>query len=400
MNTLTAAIPSTLRTTDRRQQRRLVAALLLTAFALIGTASPKASAAAALPDPAPRNPFSPSSVWNAPIPSDAPLDPNSAALDATLQREVLTYGPWINSSEYSTPVYQVPANQPTVRVTVDPATAMWNPDGAPELASEFAAVPIPPYAQPAAGTDHHLVIWQPSTDTEWEMWLTHQVVGGNGIEWHASWGARIQNVSQSSGIAPYPFGATASGVSELGGLITADEIAHAQINHALAMALPETEGWGVFVWPANRTDGRSPLPDAIPQGTRFRLDPSVNVDSLPLTPVVRAMALAAQRYGIVVRDTAGAVVFYAEDPADVGLYSYDWGYGLDPAQALANFPWDRLQVVAVPNAGATPAPAAAKPIGLGPLPVGVRAGAHRRACTSRASRSARLRLARCHKSHR
>jgi hypothetical protein len=382
--------------TDRLPQHRLVAVLLLTVFVLIGTASPRASASGPISDPAPQDPFSPSSVWNAPIPSDTPLAANSLALVATLQREVLTYGPWINSSAWSTPVYQVPANQPTVAVTVDPAAAMWNADGAASLASQLSAVPIPPYAQPAAGTDRHLVIWQPSTDTEWEMWLTRQVIGLNGLEWHASWGARIQNVSQSSGIAPYPFGATASGVSELGGLITADEIAHAQINHALAMALPETEGWGVFVWPANRTDGRSPLPDAIPQGTRFRLDPTVNVDSLPLTPVVRAIALAAQRYGIVVRDTAGAVDFYAEDPKDVGQLSYDWGYGLNPAQALANFPWGRLQVVAVPAGGSPPVSVNGGNRGLDVL-----AGAHRRAaCRSRAKSRAPVRLARCRKSRR
>jgi hypothetical protein len=386
---------------DGRPRRRLVVVLLLMLFALVG-ASPTAHAAGLLSDPAPQNPFSPSSVWNARIPASAPLAPNSAALIATLQREVLTYGPWINSYAWSTPVYQVPANQPTVAVTVDWAPAMWtNPADAAVLASQLSAVPIPAYAQPAAGTDRHLVIWQPSTDTEWEMWLTKHEIGANGPEWHVGWGARIEHVSQSSGIVPYPFGATASGVSELGGLITADEIAHTQIDHALAMALPETEGWGQFVWPANRTDGRSPLPDAIPQGTRLRLDPTVNVDSLPLTPVVRAIALAAQRYGIVVRDTAGAVVFYAEDPKDVGSLGYDWGYGLNPAQALANFPWGRLQVVAVPNAGA--APAAAAPdlrIGVHVGPVTVR---HRLACRSRAIRAHRhalVRLARCRKSHR
>ena len=34
--------------------------------------------------------------------------------------------------------------------------------------------------------------------------------------------------------------------------------------------------------------------------------------------MVRTMAVAAQRYGIVVRDGAGAVTFYAEDPTPTG----------------------------------------------------------------------------------
>ena len=37
-----------------------------------------------------------------------------------------------------------------------------------------------------------------------------------------------------------------------------------------------------------------------------------------MSPFVRAMAVAAQRYGIVVRDGAGAVTFYAEDPTPTG----------------------------------------------------------------------------------
>jgi hypothetical protein len=330
-------------------------------FVLVGTALPALAhtakrhsrrthgrATALMPDPAPQNPFSPTSVWNAPIASNAPLSANSSMYVANLVRQVNIYGTWINSQQYSTPVYQVAINQPRVSVYIDHSAMYTNAADAAVLALEMSRVPIPPNAQPAAGSDHHMIIWQPSTDTEWELWLAKRVVGMTGVQWHAGWGARIDHVSQSSGIAPYPYGATASGVSELGGLITANEISNAQINHALAMAIPEAEGWGQYVWPANRTDGRSAATDAIPEGTRFRLDPTLNVDSLGLPPVTRAIALAAQRYGIVMRDTAGAVVFYAEAPSDVGLTDYSWGQGLDPAQLLSHFPWSRLQVVAVP----------------------------------------------------
>jgi hypothetical protein len=300
-----------------------------------------------MPDPAPQNPFSPASVWNAPIAGNASLDANSSAYVANLARQVKFYGTWINSRQYSTPVYQVPLNQPRFSVWIDRSAMYTNPADAAVLQAEMAHVPIPPNAQPAAGTDRHMIVWQPSTDTEWELWLAYR--GLVTTQWHAGWGARIEHVSQSSGIAPYPYGATASGVSELGGLITANEISSTQINHALAMAIPEAAGWGRYVWPANRTDGRSAEADAIPEGTRFRLDPTLNVDSLGLPPMARAIALAAQRYGIVVRDIARAVVFYAEAPSDVGLAEYSWGQGLNPAQLLSKFPWSRLQVVAVPR---------------------------------------------------
>ncbi|MCW2967185.1 MAG: hypothetical protein JWM71_957 [Solirubrobacteraceae bacterium] len=312
--------------------------------AIAATAIPASLAAASpnlsLPDPAPQRPFAATSVWNTQLRAATPLVSNSSGLVSDLVRQVHTYGPWINSTQYSTPVYQVPANQPLVQMIVDAGTSMWtNPTDELTLYRQMR-VPIPAGALPAAGTDKHLVVWQPSTDTLWELWLARNQSG----VWHIGWGSRITSVSTSTGINPAPFGATASGLPLDGGLITKDEIRDLSIPHALAMALPETAA-GRFTWPANRTDGHSLATTAIPQGTEFRLDPALDVSSLGLPPLARAIALAAQRYGIVVRDTAGAVVFFAEDPTNFGGGDYNWGVSGGPSSLLAKFPWDRLQAV-------------------------------------------------------
>ena len=115
--------------------------------------------------------FSPTSVWNAPLLPTAPIDPNSAAITGTLENYINTSlanhtGPWINTTSYSTPIYTVPANQPTVPVII-------SSDNTP-LRAAMAAVPVPANAQPAAGTDEEMTIYQPSTDTLWEMWLMSQ----------------------------------------------------------------------------------------------------------------------------------------------------------------------------------------------------------------------------------
>jgi hypothetical protein len=61
------------------------------------------------------------------------------------------------------------------------------------------------------------------------------------------------------------------------------------------------------------------------------------------------MALAAQRYGIVVRDRSGSVSFYGEDPGQYATNPYPTIFaGKTPAQLLANFPWAKLQVTAPP----------------------------------------------------
>jgi hypothetical protein len=83
-------------------------------------------------------------------------------------------------------------------------------------------------------------------------------------------------------------------------------------------------------------------------GTRFRLDPRINIDKLPMTPVGKRMARAVQRYGMIVRDHADdSIVFYGEDPTPTGSNPYPRIFGgLRPDHVLAGFPWDRLQAVA------------------------------------------------------
>jgi hypothetical protein len=277
--------------------------------------------------------FAPDSVWNAPLAADAPIAPDSGALVARLQRQVRTAGPWIATTSFSVPIARAGAHQRRVRVKLDTAYA--------PLQRAFASVPVPPGARPAPGSDRHLVVWQPATDTMWEFWLMQREPDG----WHARWGAKIPHVSRSPGINPSPTGATASGLPLVGGLMTLAELRRGRIDHALAVALPTTRA-GVAAWPATRTDGQDPSRTAIPEGTRFRLDPRVDVRRLRLPPAAQAMALAAQRYGIIVRDKAGAVVFYGQEPPRSKPRAYHAVFhGAYPDQVLAQFPWDRLQVV-------------------------------------------------------
>jgi hypothetical protein len=289
--------------------------------------------------------FAPTSVWNQPLAADAPLDPQSPRLVAALRQQVATavgrkYWPTVNTTQYSTPVYEVPENQPRVAVTLD--------DGATyrqTLREALRAVPIPPGAQAAAGSDQHMVIWQPSTDTMWEFWKMHPVGG----TWHAKSAGEMKDVSANAGYFTYPqgspWGATATSLPLLGGLMLPNELAHRHIDHALAMAIPRPRA-SLWSLPAQRTDGWVRDAGAVPEGTRFRLDPTVDVASLGLPPALAAMALAAQRYGIIVRDTSATPSFYAEDPLSLGGNPYPDIFGHQAiGPLLARFPWDRLQAL-------------------------------------------------------
>ncbi|MGA2455501.1 MAG: hypothetical protein ABSG93_18490 [Solirubrobacteraceae bacterium] len=295
--------------------------------------------------------FSATSFWNEAIPASAQLDPTSneavGAFDALIAGEQQAEsGPWIDTAFDSVPIYAVPADQPTVQVELVAAS----PE--PALQSAWSAVPLPANAQPSAGTDGELVVWQPSTDRLWEFWrLVHEP----GV-WQASWGGAIQNVSSSSGVysanawpgAQPWWGAAASSLSIAGGLITLEDLERGQIDHALALAIPNVRA-GVYASPAQRDDGKSTEPLALPEGAHLRLNPSLDLAALHLPKLTLMIAEAAQRYGIFVRDRAGNVTFFAQDPVSTGTepFAGATGYfeGSYPNQLLASFPWSDLELL-------------------------------------------------------
>lgn len=289
--------------------------------------------------PTPPRPFSATSFWNTPLKANSRLDSRSDTYVGEVRRQLIKSLPWINTTKYSSPVYTVPAGQRTVRVKLDYAYA-------PALQAALERVPIPAGARPAAGADKTMVVWQPSTDTMWELWLTKRHTDG----WHARWGGRMPNVSSNPGYfhEPRNWGATATSLPMLGGLIRLDEMKAGVIDHALAICLPETRaGW--HSWPAQRTDGNVDQRDAVPEGTRFRLDPDLDLGKIHMARTTRMIAVAAQKYGMVVRDKGGAVSFYAEDPTPAAANPFAGanGYfrGRYPSQLLEQFPWSHMQAL-------------------------------------------------------
>jgi hypothetical protein len=147
------------------------------------------------------------------------------------------------------------------------------------------------------------------------------------------------------GAKPY-WGATATSLPLVAGTMRISELRSGEIDHALAIAVPHPRA-GTFAWPAERTDGDNSSAASIPEGAHFRLDPSLDIAKLNLPPATKAIAEAAQRYGLIVRDKTGAVVtLFGEDPRPTGGNPYPklWG-GKLPSALLAQFPWKRLELL-------------------------------------------------------
>jgi hypothetical protein len=346
----------------RRPSRRLFATLGATSLAavsvvaglpLLGHGGTPAPAPSPTADSTGADFFAPSSFWNKPLPATAPVDPSSkqlvSALSLEISRErVAGSGPWIQTGESSTPLYTVPAGEPTQPVWLDRPVRPWNAS----WRKAFSAVPIPANARPAAGRDRHMTIWQPSSDRLWELYRARRGLNG----WHAAWGGAIEHVSQNRGYydaSAWPgsapnWGSTATSLPVIGGTMLINEIQSGHIDHALAFNVRDARA-GAFAWPAQRTDGGGPVTD-LPEGARLRLDPALDIDSLGLPPMARMIAEAAQKFGIVVRDrTHHGAAFFAEDPAPTGGDPYHGQSGLFggrmPDELLADFPWSRLQVL-------------------------------------------------------
>ena len=298
--------------------------------------------------------FGSASFWNKSLSADARLDSESSArvraFVAQIETEERTNdGPWINTVRSGVPIYTVAADQPTVQVQ------LVNHIAEPSLTAAWSAVPLPPTAQPAAGHDGYLVVWQPSTDKLWEFW--HAIHNANGT-WQAEWGGAMQDVSSSLGVYGHEawpgahswWGMSASSLSLVGGLISFQDLELGHINHALEMSLPERAAT-VYASPAQRTDGRSTNPLALPEGAHLRLNPKLNLAALHLPHLTLMLAEAAQRYGIFVTDgtgTSGSSTFFAQEPPPgTDPYTGTNGYfeGKHPNQLLASFPWSELQLL-------------------------------------------------------
>jgi hypothetical protein len=143
--------------------------------------------------------------------------------------------------------------------------------------------------------------------------------------------------------------ANAAGFALLGGIVRPEEIAQGHIDHALVVTTPYTRA-GYIACPAKGGDGKYNDPAALPEGARIQLDPSLNVDSLPLSNLNKILARAMQVYGAYVVDTGGSLSIRAESNLGRG---YDaWAKaGVPTSPGLSSLPWSRMRVLKLTKCG-------------------------------------------------
>lgn len=189
------------------------------------------------------------------------------------------------------PYNVVPSNQPMVPVTF---TKYPN-------ASDPGPYPIP--ANPriegkSGGSDRHLIVLQQGTCELYEMW---QASYSPSTGWTASNGAKF-NVTTGA-LRPLNWtSADAAGTPILAGLIRCSEMREGIIRHAVNLVIPEPSQYG-YILPATHWNDEYRNPDYLPMGARIRLKESYRISHL--TGQAHIVAVALQRYGALVMDTAG-----------------------------------------------------------------------------------------------
>lgn len=276
--------------------------------------------------------YSDGSAFNKKIASDVKIDENSALMVGSLKEAFNTRGLQITRNSYSVSVFYADANTPRYNVK---RTASW------AGGTTLYDVPIPDYAVPDAG-EGHMTIIDLSNGYEYDFWLAQKT---NGV-WTAGWA----NKTSYTGDGVYPDGLAArgSGMALAAGLIWPEELKNGYIDHALVFSYPFTKA-KQYVYPASKTDGTSTRLDAIPEGARVQLDPTLNLDALGLTSYEKTVARAMQEYGMILCDTnGGPIELEAVNPVSAEGNAYEGLLPNDTYVFLRKIPVDRFRIIDIP----------------------------------------------------
>lgn len=228
--------------------------------------------------------------------SAAPVNPSSAAWVDTTGRgrhfhADVGAGLW-DGGPIGIPFTTVRAGQPKVPVSFTYADE-----------SDPGPYPLPADAAIEGGNvstgDRHALVVDTSTCLLYELYDAHP-----GTTWQAGSGA-VWDLRSNARRPDGWTSADAAGLPILPGLVRYDEVASGRIDHAIRMTVPTTRR--SYVWPASHQAGSTASAAAPPMGAWFRLKASVDVSRF--TGAGRVIAVAMQRYGMIVADNGSAWYF-------------------------------------------------------------------------------------------
>lgn len=244
--------------------------------------------------------LSETSPWYVPLPENPAVHANSAAIiakidswDGPASPAAGVYGD--PAADFDVPVYHASAGDPLITLNVGTTDER-------ERQISGMQIRIPVGAEPAAGSDSHMIVVDEGEEWAYGFWDVASIAGGtltaaNGGRWR--WrGDGFDNAN-----------AFASKTAEVGGLITADELLSGAIEHAIAIIVKSTDG--TAVWPASGLAGQTDPTNAPPDGAWLQYNRTfAQIDADAATygwhPTEVMLLKAMSKYGAIVVDTGGA----------------------------------------------------------------------------------------------
>jgi hypothetical protein len=257
--------------------------------------------------------------WSASSPWNTLLTGNET-LDSARTSAIQALGPYtISWVRYGVALYEV-TDPATPRYTVRHTAFNLNLPG----------VPIPPSVYPAGGSDAHLSILDsiPGSPTQgcvFDFWHAG-TVGGDGtlFDYSNPRGEFVQRerIFEESGFIQ---GASTRGASDanLGGILTSQELAAGQINHAIAMYVPDVAADTGHPWLPSYTSGGTSSTSLLGESMHVRIDPAWNPSGLPAWQLLIVRAL--QGYGGYIIDGGGADIPAIDNSHSGYGPAYPWG---------------------------------------------------------------------------
>jgi hypothetical protein len=236
--------------------------------------------------------FPADNIWNRPV-RDLPVHPQSAAYIESIGGDAVLH-PDFGAGQWQGGPIGIP-------VTVARAGARLVPLHFTAYGDESdpGPYPIPTSAPveggPAAKGDRHVIVVDPATCTDYELYHARPRRDGS---WNAD--AAAKWLLTSNALRPAGWSsADAAGLPILPGLVRYDEVASGVIRHAIRFTTSDIQD--TYVWPAGHSDGTSTDPAAPPMGVRLRLKAGVDLTGFDAKTQVILRAL--QDYGMILADS-------------------------------------------------------------------------------------------------
>jgi hypothetical protein len=243
--------------------------------------------------------FPADNAWNRDISGD-PLHPQSDAIVAKIQSigGDNLHPDFGENPDYGIPYVVVPADEPLAPITYRLYGDQSDPGPWP--------VPLDaPVEGGGAVGDRHVLVVQQGTCDLFELFNAIQ----QGSGWSADSGARFD--LDSNALRPLGWtSADAAGLPILPGLVRFEEVASGAIRHAIRVTFSQT--YAGYILPATHFASSRTDPTLPPMGLRLRLKASF--DTSALTGQARIIAVAMQRYGLIVADN-GSNWFFQGSPS-------------------------------------------------------------------------------------